>query len=103
MYLIRRCLHNYSDTVASNILSNLSEAMADDSRILIEEDVMDDPPNRYTAAFDFTMLGFGGKQRTEGCWREVITRSGGLRLASITKGHGRLKSSCVIQCVKERT
>ncbi|KAK4447337.1 O-methyltransferase [Podospora aff. communis PSN243] len=45
VYFMRRCLHNYSDTMAANILRIIAEAMAEDSKLLIQEDVKASPPD----------------------------------------------------------
>jgi O-methyltransferase domain len=99
VYWIRRCLHNYGDHVSVNILKKVVEAMADDSKVVIQEDVMDNPPSNSAAMLDIMMLGFGGKQRTLETWQKVISAAG-LQISSVAKGNGPWKSLCVIECVK---
>ncbi|POS73478.1 O-methyltransferase [Diaporthe helianthi] len=59
-YWMRRCFHNYSDEVSRNMLRIIVDAMAEDSRLLIQEDVLDNPPHQWAAFLDFMMLGLGG-------------------------------------------
>ena len=40
MYWIRECLRNYGDEIYVNILCIIADAMVDDSKLLIEEDVI---------------------------------------------------------------
>lgn len=81
------------------ILQILASAMLEDSRLLIMDDVMEDPPNRLAAMLDFTMLGFGGKERTLEDWTRVLGAAG-LRIASISRGEGEWKTLSVIECVR---
>lgn len=100
IYWIRRCLHNYGDAVSTNMLRVIASAMAPDSRLLLQEDVMENPPNHMAAMLDFMMLGFGGKQRTLQTWEQVVGDAG-LRIASISRGQGPWRSLAVIECVKK--
>lgn len=98
-YWMRRCFHNYSDDVSRNMLRIIVDAMADDSRLLIQEDVLENPPHPWAAYLDFMMLGLGGKQRTLKNWEQLLG-SVGLRVASVTRGEGPWKSLSVIEAVK---
>ncbi|OAA38611.1 O-methyltransferase [Metarhizium rileyi] len=64
LYYIRRCLHDYGDADCIKILKQISSAMASDSRILIVETVVEDPPSALSIANDILMLMIGGKERT---------------------------------------
>lgn len=99
-YWMRRCFHNYSDEVSRNMLRIIVNAMAEDSRLLIQEDVLDNPPHQWAAYLDFMMLGLGGKQRTLQNWEQLLG-SVGLRIASVTRGQGPWKSLSVIEAVKQ--
>lgn len=99
-YWMRRCFHNYSDEVSRNMLRIIVDAMAEDSRLLIQEDVLDNPPHQWAAYLDFMMLGLGGKQRTLKNWEQLLG-SVGLRIASVTRGEGPWKSLSVIEAVKQ--
>jgi hypothetical protein len=100
VYFIRRCLHNYSDAIAINMLSILAEAMANDSKLLIQEDVKGVPPDPETAVLDFLMLTYGGKERTRQCWEEMTDKAG-LRISAVSGGDGPWHGLCVIECVKK--
>ena len=100
VYFIRRCLHNYSDTLCTRILSILAEAMAPDSKILIQEDIRPVPPNAKTAFLDFLMMTYGGKERSLQCWEEVVGNAG-LVISGISQGSGSWQSLAVIECAKK--
>ncbi|KAB5516967.1 O-methyltransferase [Coniochaeta sp. 2T2.1] len=100
IYWIRRCLHNHGDSVSINILRKVAEAMAPDSRLLLQEDVMENPPNHMAAMLDFMMIGFGGKQRTMRDWEGLVGEAG-LRISGTSKGKGPWRSLAVIECVKK--
>ncbi|KAJ0368273.1 hypothetical protein COL26b_010924 [Colletotrichum chrysophilum] len=76
IYFICRCLHNYSDEVSGKMLTHLSQAMGSDSRVLVAEMVMDDPPQPLQAMYDFTMLDIGGKERTAKNWAQMAAGAG---------------------------
>ncbi|KAL0941938.1 o-methyltransferase [Colletotrichum truncatum] len=96
VYFICRCLHNYSDDVSANILTRLSNAMAPDSKVLIAETVMDNPPMAMQSMFDFTMINIGGKERTLKGWTELAARAG-LKVENV---YGRGQFIQIIECVK---
>jgi hypothetical protein len=73
--------------------------LAPDSRLLLQKDVMQNPPNHMAAMLDFMMLGFGGKQRTLRACEEVVGAAG-LRIESISRGKGPWRSLAVIECLK---
>lgn len=78
----------------------IADAMADDSKVLIQEDVLDNPPSPMASALDFMMLGFGGKQRTLECWERVLGAAG-LQISAVSKGMGPWKTLSVIEAVKK--
>jgi hypothetical protein len=83
-YYIHRCLHDWPDADCLLILRNLAEAMTPGvSRLLISEIVM--PRGRVdiqTAWSDVNMLIFGGVERSESQWRELLD-SAGLQILEI--------------------
>ncbi|KAK0639483.1 S-adenosyl-L-methionine-dependent methyltransferase [Cercophora newfieldiana] len=92
-----------SDTIAANILRIIAEAMADDSKLLIQEDVKDfhgPRPDTDTAVLDFLMLTYGGKERTRRCWEDITERAG-LSIVSVSGGDGPWHGLFVIECVKK--
>jgi len=73
--------------------------MAADSKILISEDVMDNPPHFIAAFMDFMMFTIGGKQRTLETWERIIAEAG-LKISSISSGKGPWRTMSVIECTK---
>lgn len=96
---MRRCLQNYSDEVCRNILRIIVNAMAQDSRLLIQEEILDNPPSQMTSFVDFMMLGLGGKERTLENWSSLF-ESVGLHISSVSRGGGAWKTLAVIEVVK---
>ena len=88
-YFIRRVIHDYSDADSVKILSNLRAAMAPDSRVLIQEQIM---PSIITnpeleanvAVLDVATMVMGGKERTEEGFRDILDKSG-LELVKVWK------------------
>ena len=52
------------------------DAMAPDSRLLIAEQMLADPPKPQATAIDLIMLNIGGKERTRAMFDSVITAAG---------------------------
>ena len=50
--------------------------MAADSRVLIAEQILTDPPKPQASAIDLIMLNIGGKERTRTMFDKVITKTG---------------------------
>ncbi|KAK1525701.1 O-methyltransferase [Colletotrichum costaricense] len=96
IYWIRRCLHDYGDDDCATMLTQLSDAMSSDSKVLIVEYVLPSPPPPIGAMTDFGMLGIGGKERTANDWEVLVARSG----LKIEKIHGLDMKMQVIECVK---
>ncbi|ROV91086.1 hypothetical protein VPNG_09939 [Cytospora leucostoma] len=98
-YWVRRCFHNYSEEVFKNMLRIIADAMADDSRLLVQGDVLDNTPNKMASFMDFMMIGFGGKQRTLESWSRLFNAVG-LHISSVSRGNGLWKTLSVIKVVK---
>ncbi|OHW97709.1 o-methyltransferase [Colletotrichum incanum] len=96
IYWIRRCLHDYGDDDSVKILSQLSDAMGSDSKVLVVEYVLQNPPPPVSAMTDFGMMNIGGKERTAGDWRALMVRAG----LKIEKIHGLHMKMQVIECAK---
>jgi hypothetical protein len=76
-YYLRHILRDYSDPTATKILRNLSAALTEkDSRILVAEQVITNPPPAYAAFKDYAMLAIGGKERTLEGFEEVADKAG---------------------------
>jgi O-methyltransferase domain len=97
VYFIRRIIHDWHDDNCRTILSHLAKAMDSDSRVLICEQIMSNPPSPLNAQTDLCMLGLGAKERTEKMFQELVPSSG-LRLIKIWKAEG--TNVGVIECGK---
>lgn len=71
--------------------------MAEDSRLLIEEDIMSNPLYYMATMVDLVMMGVGGKKRTLECYKDVISKAG-LEISSISGGKGP-SNMTVIECI----
>lgn len=80
------------------MLRHLANAMAPDSRLLIVEQVIDNPPSPIAAHYDMVMLTIGGKERTADEFRSLAAQVG-LRVARIHQ-KPRLPVA-VVECVRE--
>jgi hypothetical protein len=78
LYLLARCLHNWSDDRALAILRTVREAMRPGARLVVLEKVVPDGPGPSQAKiFDLLMLAMvEGRNRTDGEYRELIGRGG---------------------------
>ncbi|KXH48472.1 O-methyltransferase [Colletotrichum simmondsii] len=97
VYYIRYCLHNYSDDLVVEILACIANSMAQDSRLLIAEQITPNPPSAHTAAIDLLMLSVGGKERPRQVWKDVLAKAGLGRVefwTSPSNPHG------IIECFK---
>lgn len=95
IYYFRRILHDWDQHNAHQILTNTRSAMTVHSRILIAEmvlPIMQAP--RAMALQDLNMMSFGGMERTESQWAELIASSD-LRLRKIWRGEGGPKHSVI--------
>ncbi|KAI0139647.1 S-adenosyl-L-methionine-dependent methyltransferase [Xylariaceae sp. FL1272] len=97
VYQIRRTLHDYSDADAVNILQLVAKAMAPDSRLLIVDLIMANPPSPLAAAVDLFMIITAGKERTNEMFQRV-TADAGLRITRVIPG--KTSEMGVIECMK---
>jgi hypothetical protein len=101
VYFLRAVLHNWSDAACVRILRHLLDAMEPYSRLVIVDLVM--PPtasSRFLQYIDITMMAFGGQERTEGMWRNLLAQVG-LRLDKITyEDPTSASADCVIEAVR---
>lgn len=97
VYHIRRTLHDYADADALNILRLIANAMAPDSRLLIVELIMTNPPTPLAAAVDLFMCITAGKERTIEMY-ERLTADAGLRITRVVSG--KTSEMGVLECMK---
>lgn len=76
VYYLRHILHDYGDDASVEILRVVRDAMADDSRLLIAEQMLADPPKPQATAIDLIMLNIGGKERTRAMFDSVVGAAG---------------------------
>lgn len=88
-YYIRRCLHDWPDSEAKKILENLAKSMdREKSRVLITEFVVPESgAGMLPAWMDQTMLTFGGVERTEKGFADLLDISG-LKLVKVWRASG---------------
>ena len=82
VYLLRRILLDYSDTLATGILRHLAEALPVDNpkaRVIIMEERLLEVPTPQNSVVDMVMLNLGGKLRNETMFRQLAAAAG-LRL-----------------------
>ena len=97
MYYLRRCLHDYSNDECAGILRHIADAMVQDSRLLIVELVLANPPNQAGAAMDIYMMMISGVERTEEGFRAII-EAAGLRMLKVWEADS--SDYAVIECAK---
>lgn len=97
LYYIRRCLHDYGDKDCVEILQHIQRAMAEDSRLLIVEQILPSQPSAGASATDIFMMTLGGKERTLEGFRSITSDAG----LEIVKVHGPEGSDlALIECKK---
>ena len=97
IYYIRRCLHDYGDNEAVEILKQLHSAMASDSRLLIVGEVLTNPPTPLAAATDLAMATLGGKERSLDNFK-LITSQANSKITQVATGN--LTGVAVIECMR---
>ncbi|KAK0626805.1 S-adenosyl-L-methionine-dependent methyltransferase [Immersiella caudata] len=97
VYYMRRMLHDYSDEACVGILRNVREAMAPDSRLLVVEQVMGEPPSLSATASNIFMTSLSGKERTLENIRDITARAG----LGVVKAHWAAGGeAAIIECAK---
>jgi hypothetical protein len=96
-YYIRRCLHDYPDDKCVEILKHLVDAMAPDSKVLITDQLVANPPSPLVAQTDLCMLNIAGKERSKKNFHDLAGASG-LKVLEFYKA--KQTEVCVVECVK---
>ncbi|OAQ99227.1 hypothetical protein LLEC1_01878 [Akanthomyces lecanii] len=96
VYHIRRILNDYPDKEARAILQQCRDACADDSTVLVSEQVLPDAPSLDLAAMDIFMMNYGGKRRTRAMFAELAS-SAGFKVAGIATDN--LSGQAIIEMV----
>ncbi|KAJ4288350.1 hypothetical protein N0V88_007388 [Collariella sp. IMI 366227] len=100
VYLLRRVLLDYSDSLATNILRRLADALPADNpraRVIIMEERLLDIPTPQNCIVDLVMLNLGGKLRNSAMFEDIAGRAG-LKVVGYHTRDG--DPSCVVECAK---
>ncbi|KAJ5972066.1 uncharacterized protein N7479_001984 [Penicillium vulpinum] len=84
VYHIRRVLNDWPDDDCVKILSHVRKVCAEDSRVLVSEQIIPEVPSLDLAAFDIWMMNFAGKRRN-GRLFEGIAKMAGLKITAVTR------------------
>jgi SAM-dependent methyltransferase len=79
VYLLGFVLHNWDDARALRVLDRCRDAMREDARLLVVENVIPDAgPAGFEALLDLEMMIYtaGGRERTEAEYRALFARAG---------------------------
>jgi hypothetical protein len=99
-YYLRRILHDWGDKASKDILRNIIPAMNDNSKILINELVLPDHGcEKRMAMNDMVMMSFGGMERSETQWHQLL-KDVGLSIRKIWRKEG--ENLAVIEAVLSR-
>lgn len=100
-YWLRWCLHDYGDKTCEHILRLVATSMVEDSRLLIQEHVLQNPRSISNALSDWAVLAVGGKERSLDMWHKLMGASG-LKITHISEPKEPYnKFPCfVIECTK---
>lgn len=92
LYLLKHCLHNWSDEDAATILAHCRAAMPANAVLLVLEDILPTtiaPDATPTVMLDLHMLAvLGGRERTVAQYEALLSRSGLRLVRSIATGPG---------------
>jgi hypothetical protein len=97
VYWLRRVMHDYSNENCEIILQQIADAAAPDSRILICELILDNPPMQAAAQTDLVVMNMSGKERTVKMFAE-LTEKVGLKIVKVHRHKNALVG--VVECVK---
>ncbi|RAQ99773.1 o-methyltransferase b protein [Stemphylium lycopersici] len=78
IYYLRNILHDWPDQACHDILSQLKDALAHDSVILLDELVLqDEGAHWYGASFDLLMMAnYGARERSLAEWDRILVKAG---------------------------
>jgi hypothetical protein len=78
-YLIQRCLHNWDDEHALQILRNIRQAMPENGKLLVSEMVLPAGNEPFFGKFldvDMLLVSHGGRERSTAHFEELFAASG---------------------------
>ncbi|MGB2951908.1 MAG: methyltransferase, partial [Gaiellaceae bacterium] len=87
VYVLLQILHDWSDEEATRVLRSVRNAIGDDGRLIVLEDIVPDKAGEGgPILLDLTVLVLlGGRERTEVEWRQLLA-GGGFQVTRITPG-----------------
>ncbi|OTA93514.1 hypothetical protein M434DRAFT_11577 [Hypoxylon sp. CO27-5] len=86
-----------SDSIMKDILADSLPADEPRARILINDQIMTEPPHRFVAAMDMVMLTWASKERSEEQFKDLADRAG-LTVVKVHKPEGATMG--VVECKK---
>ena len=99
-YHFRRIFHDWADSASLSILRNTVIAMTARSRILIFDTIVPEVnAPRHVTMQDINMMSFGGTERTQRQWEELLGKAG-LRIKKVWRAEGNLMG--VVEAVAVR-
>lgn len=107
-YYLANVLHDWPDKQARKILQHITDAMSEESHVLISENVtLEENVDMYSASADLIMMAnFSSLERTEKQFRELLD-SAGLKLVEVyvsesaANGKGEQKARRLLEAVKK--
>ncbi|CAJ2514089.1 Uu.00g022080.m01.CDS01 [Anthostomella pinea] len=100
VYLIRRCIHDYTDEDSVKVLTILANALPADeprARVLINDQINTEDPTPFVAAYDLLMLTIASMERSEKQFADLAARAG----LEVVKVHMKEGTMCgVVECKK---
>ncbi len=97
IYYLRHVLHDYSDEACKPILRILVDAMAEDSRVLISDMLLENPPTLREAITAMSMVNVAGKERTHDEFENTLEGTG-LKIIDIHRDP--MSSDVILECAK---
>lgn len=100
-YILAHIMHTFNDDLCLQILRNVRQAMPDNGRLLVIEEILqpgNDPATAKTKFMDLNMLVLtdGGREHTQAEF-EALFQAAGFRLSGITPTPS---GTCVIEAIK---
>jgi hypothetical protein len=77
-HILSRILHNWNDEAAGRILRRVHAAMPPDGRLIVIDSVVPESGALHPSMLAdlFMLVNLGGKERSEGDWRQLLADSG---------------------------
>ncbi|KAI1338568.1 S-adenosyl-L-methionine-dependent methyltransferase [Xylariaceae sp. FL0016] len=100
IYLIRRCIHDYTDEDCIKILTHLADSLPADeprARVLINEQINTEDPTPFVAAYDLLMMTVASMERSGQQFAGLAEKAG----LQVVKVHRKEGTTCgIVECKK---